>query len=730
MKKPGPSAASVKAASRVLGWALLLGAASLAIPSSVLACIADNECASGLCRKAGDLPTTPPIAGLMTGQCVPAGQIAYVDNSAKGSDTNPGTQAMPFQTVAKAMMAGKPYISVAASATKYPAVSVSSGNFVMVGPGRDLSPTATFDSITVSGGALVVAEAQVTPMLSAAAVTCSGASSSVSLVHTIITNTSGRGVDASATCGQLTVERSRVTGTRYGIIIAGTVSTPVTYRIVNTAVTNSGNMASGELHGVYLDRYASGYFAFNTLNNNNRGINCTTGQMISDSIVTGTGPANANAVDSCTAMRVVTANVDIMAGPEPKLLDTAKNATCCIDKAIPDASAPKVDYYGTSRPQGAAYDIGYFEVPGPFTVTPSAGLNGTISPATPQTVTGGATTSFTVTPSTGYTAAVGGTCGGTLTGVTYTTHPITADCTVVATFTGSYAITTVANPNGGGTVSCMPNPVTSGSTSTCTAVPAAGYGLSSISGCGGTAGSASPYATGPITAACTVTANFTTNSVNGACGSAKATQNLFAPSSNLCNTGTATTVASAAGQYSWICNGANGGTTASCNAFWASTPSGGKASASASGANCTAQSGNISAAASAPSNLRFPEGVLSFTLSGCTPGATAMMTVQYTNALSTGAKYYKQSGTSWSLYPGATVGGNTVTFGIADNGAQDSNPSPGTITDPSGPAIDAANPPPPPASVAAPALSPLTLFLLTGLLAGAAWTGRRRSPRS
>ncbi len=69
-----------------------------------------------------------------------------------------------------------------------------------------------------------------------------------------------------------------------------------------------------------------------------------------------------------------------------------------------------------------------------YTVTPSAGANGTISPSTPQTVNSGSTTAFTVTPSGGYTTSVGGTCGGSLVGATYTTNAITANCTVSASF--------------------------------------------------------------------------------------------------------------------------------------------------------------------------------------------------------------------------------------------------------------------------------------------------------
>jgi hypothetical protein len=71
-------------------------------------------------------------------------------------------------------------------------------------------------------------------------------------------------------------------------------------------------------------------------------------------------------------------------------------------------------------------------------VTPSvSGGNGTISPTTPQTVNHGATANFTLTPVAGYhvVTPVGGTCAaGTLAGASYTTGPVTANCTVVASF--------------------------------------------------------------------------------------------------------------------------------------------------------------------------------------------------------------------------------------------------------------------------------------------------------
>jgi len=68
-------------------------------------------------------------------------------------------------------------------------------------------------------------------------------------------------------------------------------------------------------------------------------------------------------------------------------------------------------------------------------VTPSAGENGSISPSEEQIVNLDDTTTFTITPNEGYTATVGGTCGGTLVDDTFTTDPITEDCTVEATFT-------------------------------------------------------------------------------------------------------------------------------------------------------------------------------------------------------------------------------------------------------------------------------------------------------
>jgi len=70
-----------------------------------------------------------------------------------------------------------------------------------------------------------------------------------------------------------------------------------------------------------------------------------------------------------------------------------------------------------------------------YTVTASAGAGGAISPSGAVTVASGKSGVFTLTPSAGYgLSAVEGSCGGTLSGNTYTTKPMSADCTVQAKF--------------------------------------------------------------------------------------------------------------------------------------------------------------------------------------------------------------------------------------------------------------------------------------------------------
>ena len=86
-----------------------------------------------------------------------------------------------------------------------------------------------------------------------------------------------------------------------------------------------------------------------------------------------------------------------------------------------------------------------------YTITPSAGANGTLSPSTAQTVNYGSSLTFTAAPNTGYTVntwSVDGTVVQTG-GTTFTLTNITANHTVQVTFTPlTYTITPSAGANG------------------------------------------------------------------------------------------------------------------------------------------------------------------------------------------------------------------------------------------------------------------------------------------
>ena len=147
-----------------------------------------------------------------------------------------------------------------------------------------------------------------------------------------------------------------------------------------------------------------------------------------------------------------------------------------------------------------------------YTITPSAGANGTISPSTPQTVNALSTQVFTVTPDAGFSAAVGGSCGGALVGTTYTTNAASGNCTVDATFAALPNFTVTPVVTGNGTVSPpTAQTVLQNATVVFTATPAAGYSVV-MSGCGGKM-SGSTFTTAPVTANCIVTASFSTKNI-------------------------------------------------------------------------------------------------------------------------------------------------------------------------------------------------------------------------
>ena len=152
-----------------------------------------------------------------------------------------------------------------------------------------------------------------------------------------------------------------------------------------------------------------------------------------------------------------------------------------------------------------------------YIVTPSAGAHGSISPSTARTVNYNGTASFTVTPNTGYNIVSVTGCGGMLSGSTYTTGPITANCTVTATFgINTYSITSTAGA--GGTISPSGTvTVNSGTSKTFTIAPSAGYSIGAVKVDGASVGAVATYTFSNISSGHTISATF--NPAQVTCGS-------------------------------------------------------------------------------------------------------------------------------------------------------------------------------------------------------------------
>ena len=140
-----------------------------------------------------------------------------------------------------------------------------------------------------------------------------------------------------------------------------------------------------------------------------------------------------------------------------------------------------------------------------YTITTTASTGGSVTPGT-TTVNSGQTAKFTVSASNGYTVQSVTGCGGTLSGNTYITGPVTANCTVNASFKPiTYTVT--ANAGSGGTITPPSMIVKPGKTAAFNVIASSGYVIQSVTGCAGEL-SGSTYTTGVITANCSVTANF------------------------------------------------------------------------------------------------------------------------------------------------------------------------------------------------------------------------------
>jgi hypothetical protein len=144
-----------------------------------------------------------------------------------------------------------------------------------------------------------------------------------------------------------------------------------------------------------------------------------------------------------------------------------------------------------------------------WTITASAGANGSISPSGTVSVASGAAQTFTITPATGYhvaTVTVDGSSVGAVT--SYPFNNVTANHTIAATFAvNPYAITASAGANGSISPSGKVS-VASGATQAFTITPAANHKISGVKVDGKSIGAVSSYTFTNIAANHTISASF------------------------------------------------------------------------------------------------------------------------------------------------------------------------------------------------------------------------------
>lgn len=146
-----------------------------------------------------------------------------------------------------------------------------------------------------------------------------------------------------------------------------------------------------------------------------------------------------------------------------------------------------------------------------YTVQVGSFTGGSISP-TSVNVSQGQTATFTVTADTGFELVSVTGCGGSLTGSTYRTGPITAACSIAATF-NKKNYTVNATASNGGSINPTTVSVAHGDTASFDVAANSGFKLDSVSGCGGTLAGNS-YTTAAVTAACEVNASFSALTFN------------------------------------------------------------------------------------------------------------------------------------------------------------------------------------------------------------------------
>ena len=145
-----------------------------------------------------------------------------------------------------------------------------------------------------------------------------------------------------------------------------------------------------------------------------------------------------------------------------------------------------------------------------YTITASAGANGSISPSGAVGVNHGASQTFTITPNAGYHVAdvtVDGSSVGAVTSYTFTN--VTSNHTISATFAANVALTITASAGANGSISPSGAVgVNYGASQTFTITPNAGYHVADVTVDGSSVGAVTSYTFTNVTSNHTISASF------------------------------------------------------------------------------------------------------------------------------------------------------------------------------------------------------------------------------
>lgn len=321
--------------------------------SQCVGCISDSECPeTGICVQS----STPVKGGLKVGQCV---RLTDVTVAKSPTELN------------VALAAKKPFIQVVPSAGYSTTIDVSNDTYLIGSVKRDNAAWAVgkrLASIAVSNGAtLMLRDLQFEQAMGqndVAIAKCSGNAKLYVLDVWMKNIRAGRGINAEDRCAELWIERTYIQSQKNAIRIGTVLGSSAKYTIFDNMIVFSGGVGGDDYSVVLGDRtQANGIFAFNTLLETNRGVECLAGQSLRDNLIAGTFNAGADQ-QGCTMVRgriLATASDFTVDRDKPMLKQGSAGTNQCIDAGLPLTDPLlSVDFYGTAR--GPKPDFGAQEV--------------------------------------------------------------------------------------------------------------------------------------------------------------------------------------------------------------------------------------------------------------------------------------------------------------------------------------------------------------------------------